>query len=837
MSRLVLWAALLAPVAAWAGAYEREVDLVDELYLYQDQLSPADLLAEAAHGLAREIDWLFVEADGSTVSLSHGSGAPIGSVSVSSFDTLPAALASLEELVESSGYPLDDDLDVRLALLSGTTDALDRYSRVLTGRGLERFDVRLKGTLEGIGATLRVESGKLRVRALVHGGPADLGGLQVGDVILRIDGVSTLNLPLSQAVRRVRGASGSVVELVVERDGVEQSLALTRAEVVVPTVTHEVLPGPVGYVRLDHFSQRTEENLILALDELREQGALARGLIIDLRGNTGGSMKESARIADRFIDEGVLLRTTGPDGGRVQNLQARMDARPGNDPDVPLVLLVDERTASGSEILAGALLELRRAALVGTRTFGKGTVQKIYPIDDGVRLKLTVARYVLANERLITEGIVPDVTLADITLDGYGARYSGWHEGRAGVSFDQIVPVVHEREEWRGHEVDPGDVGRELARRAVLRARGSSRRDVLLALDEVVREARTDQERALTEALEARGIDWSPAEADAPPPRVHVDVRAFPDPEREDVAIVQVEVENLDDAPLARTLVQLECDTFGSWDGLVVPVGRVPVGDTALGSVAVPLRAGLHPREDPVEVVVRTDRRDSRRVGTTVLAASSSERPRLRVEAHLAGEGPERRAELVLHNLTGVPVRELEASFAHPGDLDVELLEASEVVETLGPHGQASLGLSLRVGDDAPEVLPLTLEVEADRYRWLLQWPLDLPADGSVVQLQAPVVTADAAVSAPVGPYTLTARVLDDGAVDHVVVYSNDEKVAWAAGDGGSSEVRAELVLDAGVNRIAVVAEDDQGLRHSESWRIRGEPTEASVDADTEDAQ
>src|SRR5262249_10167246 len=151
-------------------------------------------------------------------------------------------------------------------------------------------------------------------------------------------------------------------------------------------------------------SQQTVENLRAAMAELDRAGALDAGLVIDLRGNTGGSMKESASVADLFLGEGLLLRTQGSDGGRVQNLQAEMFAtRAGTEPDIPLVVVVDDRTASGSEILAGALLELGRAALIGTRTFGKGTVQKVYNLGPDVRFKLTVARYILANDREITE--------------------------------------------------------------------------------------------------------------------------------------------------------------------------------------------------------------------------------------------------------------------------------------------------------------------------------------------------------------------------------------------------------------------------------------------------
>jgi carboxyl-terminal processing protease len=232
-------------------------------------------------------------------------------------------------------------------------------------------------------------------------------------------------MPVSEATRRLAGEQGTQVRMRVMRRGEsdESELVLTRDVIIVKNVTHDTLVGNIGYIAISHVSQKTVHNLVQALAELRAKDALSRGLVIDLRGNTGGSMKEAARSADEFVTEGLLLKTVGPDGGRVQNLQAEMTAVVGgHEPNTPVVILVDDRTASGSEIMAGALLELDRAGLVGTRTYGKGTVQKIYNLDDDTRLKLTVAQYILANDRKISDvGIVPDIVVGGIEFDGYGS--------------------------------------------------------------------------------------------------------------------------------------------------------------------------------------------------------------------------------------------------------------------------------------------------------------------------------------------------------------------------------------------------------------------------------
>ncbi|MCA9570931.1 MAG: PDZ domain-containing protein, partial [Myxococcales bacterium] len=462
-------------------AYERAIDLVDGLYLYPEQLDANVLLRSAAEGLADELHWLRVKSQGPAVNLEHGDGTLIGSVSVANLDTLPAALLALEDLVTHAGHPLGDT-DVRLVALQGLTRGLDRYSRVLSGDGLDRFDVRLKGTLVGIGIGIHILDDQLRIYRVDEGGPAALAGVQVGDVITRIDGRSTTNMPTREATRLLRGKEGSEVVLAVLRAGSPVELKVSRAEIVVPNVESEVLEGDVAVVRISHMSQRTVENLVAELARMEAQGALAHGLVVDLRQNTGGSMKESARTVDEFVDAGMLLRTAGHDGGQVRNLQARMDAEPGGHvPDVPVAILVDDRTASGAEILAGALLELDRAVLVGTRTYGKGTVQKIYPLGEDVRLKLTVAQYILENERRIADGgLLPDAVVGSITLDSYGVHYQGWDPG--GLPREAILPWVREGWGWRKQDVPEVDLAQELARRAVLAAEGPGRPALLASL-------------------------------------------------------------------------------------------------------------------------------------------------------------------------------------------------------------------------------------------------------------------------------------------------------------------------------------------------------------------
>ena len=530
----------------------------------------------------------------------------------------------------------------------------------------------------------------------------------------------------------------TTVVLTVDRDGELVDLPLVRAEVVVPNVRHRVLPGNVGYVEIDHFSQRTVENLVRSMKALDERGALEYGLVIDLRGNTGGSMREAARSADQFLTKGMLLRTAGADGGRVQNLQGRMEAEDrDNEPEIPVVLLVDGRTASGSEILAGALMALDRAVLVGSRTYGKGTVQKIYSIADDARLKLTVAPVPAARGSL-------DLRRGPPARRG-PRRHRPRRERRPPAWLERHPDQCRPRGPGRGRAGGLAGQGRRergrpagARRRAVLRAKGHSRDDVLAALATVADEVRAEQDARLVEAFAGSGHRLVGVRPGGSIPDVDVVLRTVTDPSTEGLVVVEIEVENLGDRPLHRAFVELECGTFGPWDGVVVPLGRIPPGERLTGKASVSIDPGVVLREDPVTAWLMADGRNRLRVGEEVLRAESERVPEIAIAARLVGDGSVRQAEVVVTSLADETITGVEVYFSHPGDVGVELIDRAARLPILGPHDDGRIDLAVQLGGESPTSVPLELVIEAERFGRLVEWGLDLPADGSVVTLQAP---------------------------------------------------------------------------------------------------
>jgi carboxyl-terminal processing protease len=305
----------------------------------------------------------------------------------------------------------EDQLD--LAAAEGMVASLDPHSAFLDAAEYEAMRVSTSGHYSGVGLEVAGQDGKVVVVTPIEGSPAEKAGVRTGDVLLEVDGRAVEAARLEDAIERMRGFVGSKVHLVVSRAGEPEPLQfeLARSDVHVRTVRAEPLPGRYGYVRITHFNDSTPRDLGRQLAQLQAAQPLA-GLVLDLRGNPGGVLESAVGVADDFLDSGVIVRAEG----RTADSSFEMRASGGDLLHAaPLVVLVDRGSASGAEIVAGALRDHGRATLMGERTFGKGSVQTVVPLRDGLALKLTTSRYFTPSGASIHErGIDPDVSLAGV---------------------------------------------------------------------------------------------------------------------------------------------------------------------------------------------------------------------------------------------------------------------------------------------------------------------------------------------------------------------------------------------------------------------------------------
>lgn len=330
-------------------------------------------------------------------------------------------LGRLAEVVSLTDLHYVEPVDMDRALegaVRGFVGTLDPHSAYLDPEEHALFESHTAGQFVGIGVEIQLRDGWLLIGSVFPDGPAANGGMQVGDRILSIDGHVARDMAIEDAVRLVRGQEGTSVTFSLRREGVADAveLRLVRAPVRIHAVESRLLADDTVYITIRTFQESTAEELRRALDDAVAATAPrhgVRGVILDLRDNGGGLLFQAVEVADEFLASGVIVSTRGRGGRLIDETSAH---RRGTRPDWPLVVLVNGFTASASEIVAGALRDHRRAVVVGTRTFGKGSVQNVIPISTGGALKLTVARYHTPSGRSIqAEGIEPDVVVDRIT--------------------------------------------------------------------------------------------------------------------------------------------------------------------------------------------------------------------------------------------------------------------------------------------------------------------------------------------------------------------------------------------------------------------------------------
>ena len=338
--------------------------------------------------------------------------------------------------------PVEPDALVDHAI-GGLVGALDPNSRYLDADAWSRLRAGDAEGLAGLGLELgppdAARGGGLPVIRVMPEGPAALGGVLVGDALLAVDGAAVVGWAPADVLTLVSGPAGEPVRLEVERAGARQVLTPVRDRVIAPAVEAALFAPGWGYARVLHFRHRVSSELARALDRLDAEGREPlRGLVLDLRDNPGGVLDEAVQICDLFVSEGLIVETRG----RVatENRSYRATASPA-DRALPIVILVNGGSASASEIVSGALRVLGRAKLVGDTTYGKGSVQSVYEIGDGSALKLTVARYYLANGETIADrqGLAPDEAVSLDETDGPGARLD------AEIRAADLDPALKER--------------------------------------------------------------------------------------------------------------------------------------------------------------------------------------------------------------------------------------------------------------------------------------------------------------------------------------------------------------------------------------------------------
>ncbi|OEC36737.1 carboxyl-terminal processing protease [Pseudomonas cuatrocienegasensis] len=296
--------------------------------------------------------------------------------------------------------------------IKGMLSNLDPHSAYLEPEAFLELQESTSGEFGGLGIEVGTEDGFIKVISPIDDTPASAAGIQPGDLIVKIDDQPTKGLSMMEAVEKMRGKAGSPIVLTLVREGGKPfDVELKRAVIKVKSVKSQMLDDGYGYVRITQFQVNTGEEVGKALDKLRkDNGKKLSGLVLDLRNNPGGVLQAAVEVTDHFLKSGLIVYTEG----RIANSELRFNADPADASEgVPLVVLINGGSASASEIVAGALQDHKRGVLMGTDSFGKGSVQTVLPLNNDRALKLTTALYFTPNGRSIqAQGIVPDIEVA-----------------------------------------------------------------------------------------------------------------------------------------------------------------------------------------------------------------------------------------------------------------------------------------------------------------------------------------------------------------------------------------------------------------------------------------
>ncbi|HZZ83884.1 MAG TPA: MXAN_5808 family serine peptidase [Anaeromyxobacteraceae bacterium] len=406
--------------------FSRVLIAVKENYVDPKRIDPKAMVVQALDQVEKTVAEVMVEGDAASGRLDVTVGSARKSFDISGVDSVwktRVVMGDVMAFVEKNLVAHKDLREIEYAATNGMLSTLDPHSMLLDPKMFKEMKLQTKGEFGGLGFVIGMKDGNLTVMKVLKGTPAQKGGVKPKDVITRIEEQSTINMDLSDAVDRLRGKPGTRVTITTQRPAAPEpkKLVLTREIINYETVPQaRLLDRGIGYVKVSQFSANTTRDLQAAIAQQKAQvGGNLKGLVLDLRGNPGGLLDQAIRVSDLFLSEGVIVKQVGGgDRGRV-NQTHEATADPDDLTALPLVVIVNNSSASASEIVAGALKNNNRALVIGRQTFGKGSVQVLYPDlqdpirpDDELALKLTIAQYLTPGDVSIQEvGVTPDVLL------------------------------------------------------------------------------------------------------------------------------------------------------------------------------------------------------------------------------------------------------------------------------------------------------------------------------------------------------------------------------------------------------------------------------------------
>ncbi len=665
---------------------KRVVEKISNDYVDASRVEPTDMLDSALDFAGRRVPEAMFDYEPGDTSIHGTFGSAEREIQVGRLTGIRDLTRVLEDVAEFMAAEFPDDMEpeeiaaVEYSLINGLLSTLDPHSVFIDPESFEEMTISNEGAFGGLGITIGIRKQRLTILYPLPDTPAARSGLMKQDRIIRIGSESTVNMSLEEAVNRLRGEPGTQITITVERDedGEARSfeVTLTRETIRVPSVEGRYLGDGVGGIQIVHFSQDTFEEmrkLITDFDrQAREEGRDGlEGLVMDLRDNPGGYLNQAIQVSDKFLEAGVIVSTRGNSRQQGEYHEARSY---GTENDLRLVVLVDFGSASASEIFAGAIRNLDRGVVVGVTTFGKGSVQNLYPmhgaldVDKPAALKLTIDHYLTPGDHSIQSvGIDPDVELRPVWLEDDGNAYYFWQDsmireadlddhfdgGEAGegtgYAYQYLDPdyTLWTDKDYRDEPDDDkarwaSDFQVQFAKTVVTSSSAPDRKRMLAESFPAVQQLMAEQNERMVARFDELGVDWAarPAEwvaAGTPRATIEMEVGSASGvlPVGEKTPLT-VRVTNVGDAPFFRLRAMAEGELIGGKEFIF---GRVDPGDTREWTVHLEPVLRMSSRTDEVTFTFHAD--GSRAPGdyTGRLMVEEKPRPRFAYNYQLIDDG------------------------------------------------------------------------------------------------------------------------------------------------------------------------------------------------------
>ncbi len=645
--------------------------------------------------------------------------------------------------------------DVEYAAVNGLLRTLDPHSVLLTPSVYKEMKLGTTGKFGGLGIVIGIQEGRLVVQSVMDGTPAQRAGLKSADRIMQINAESTVNMTLNDAVKRLRGPPGTPVDVWIMRKSFAEprKFRIVRSNITLASVTAELLEDGVGYARIKNFQQSTGADLRKAVSRLDQQAKDAGGkglvgFVLDLRDNPGGLLDQAIEVSDVFLGDGTIVTTVGS-GQKVR--EEKVASKSNTRETLPLVVLVNSGSASASEIVAGALRNNDRGVLVGTRTFGKGSVQVIYDIDDAA-LKLTIAQYLTpGDESIQSVGITPHVELAPVTVGNERVDLNLADDGGERSLENHLVNDARTRRQEpetrlsyleKDEESARNDFTVRLARHMLVEAGDPSAKQMLVRARPIFAASEREQTTELVRALSTLDVDWH---AGKNPKRPKITSTLKTDTDRVDAGqkvTLKLSVTNDSKRPLhrVRALTESPEDAFDGHDFLL---GKIPPGETRTWKVTIEVPRSTTSQSVPVTAQLFSGGPRARIEGAPVAATSVevTELPRPRFayaiqvldSEHGNGDGIANQGERVqlrvrIENVGAGDALSTLATLKNRGGDEAFIIDGRERLKGLKKGKAVDVYFEVDIREAAPANGPkLDLKIRDTVLRMSLTNTLDIP--------------------------------------------------------------------------------------------------------------